>query len=89
MSLATYKICKMDMAVRIEQYVVRLDVPVHNALLVDVAHGASKLGHPETHCLLCECLSRDVESQVATVHEVDDNVPGPVSPAKTAFASSL
>jgi hypothetical protein len=87
MSLEAYKICQMNVAVRVEQHVVRLDVPVHDALLVDVAHGASKLGHPEAHCLFCERLSRDVESQVAAVHEIDYNVSALVSPAKTAFSS--
>ena len=62
------------MALGIQQHVVWLDVPVHDALLVDVAHGASKLGHPEPYCLLRERLSRDVESQVAAVHEIDYNV---------------
>lgn len=75
----TYEICQVDMAVGVEQHVVRLDVSVHDALLVDVAHGASQLGHPEPHGLLGEGLSRDVEAQVAAVHEVDYDVSGRVS----------
>lgn len=72
----TYKISQMDVAVRVEQDVVRLDVPVDDALLVDVAHGAAELGHPEAHGLFCKGLAGDVEAQVAAVHEVDDDVAG-------------
>lgn len=66
----------MDMAVRVQQHIVGLDVPVDNALLVDVAHGTPELGHPETHGLFCKCLSRNVESQIAAVHEIDYDVSG-------------
>jgi hypothetical protein len=70
----THKIGQMNVAVRVEQDVVGLDVSVDDALLVDVSHGASELGHPEAHRLLGKCFSRDVESQIAAIHEVDDNV---------------
>jgi hypothetical protein len=75
-------------AVRVQQNVVRLDISVHNALLVDVAHGTPKLGHPEPHGLLCERLSRDVESQVAAVHEIDHNISAPCQPGAGAVSSS-
>jgi hypothetical protein len=52
----------MDMALGIQQHVVWLDVPVHDALLVDVAHGATQLGYPEAHCFFSKRLSRDVEA---------------------------
>ena len=61
---------------------------MHNALLVDVAHGTPKLGHPEPHGLLCERLSRDVESQVAAVHEIDHNISAPCQPCASAISSS-
>ena len=64
----------MHVSVRVQQHVVRLNVPMHDALLVNVAHRTPKLGHPETHCLLRESFSRDVESQVAAIHEIDYNV---------------
>ena len=78
----------MHVAVRVQQDVVRLDVSVHNALLVDVAHGTPKLGHPEPHSLLRERLSRDVESQVAAVHEIDHNVSVPCQPCAGAISAS-
>lgn len=56
------------MALGIQEHVVWLDVPVHNALLVDVAHGAAQLGDPKAHCLFGKCLPRDVEAQIAAVH---------------------
>jgi hypothetical protein len=64
----------MHHAVRVEQHIVRLYIAVHDALLVDVAHGAAKLGDPEAHRLLGEGLARDVEAQVATIHQVHDDV---------------
>ena len=85
----TYKIGQVNVTIRVEQHIIRLDVPVHDALLMDVAHGASKLRHPKAHCLLCERLSRDVESQVAAVHEIDHDVSDSVSPAKIACSSNL
>ena len=69
-----YKVSEMDMAVRVKEDVVRFDVAVDNALLVDIAHSAAQLGDPEAHGLLGEGLARDVEAQVAAVHEVDDDI---------------
>ena len=69
----------MDVAFRVEQNVVWLDVSVDNALLVYVAHGATELGYPKAHGVFCEGLARDVEAQITAVHEIDDNVPGVVS----------
>ena len=71
---ASYKVSQMDMAIRVEENIVRLDVAMDNALLVNVADGAAELGYPEAHRLFGEGLSRDVETQVATVHQVDDDV---------------
>ena len=77
------------MTVRVQQHIVRLDIPVHNALLMDVAHGASKLSHPKSHCLLCECLPRNVESQVTAVHEIDYDVSASHQPRQDIWSSSL
>jgi hypothetical protein len=69
----------MDNAIRIQQHVVRLDISVHDALLVYVPHCATKLRHPKAHGLLGERLPRDVEAQVAAIHQIDYYVSAPVS----------
>lgn len=70
----SYEISQMDMAIRVEQHVVGLDVTVDDVLLVDVAKSAAQLRDPEANGLLGEGLSRDVEAQVSTRHKIDDNV---------------
>ena len=72
--MKTYKICQMDVAICIQQHVVRLHVTVDDALRVDIAQSASQLRDPEPHSLFCKCLSRDVEPQVAAGHQVDNEV---------------
>ena len=67
------------MATLVQQHVVRLDVAVHDALLVDVSKGATELGHPEPYRFLGEGFARDMEAEVPTVHEIHDDVPGSVS----------
>jgi hypothetical protein len=69
----------MDMAVRVQQHIVRLDVTVYNALLMDIPHGASQLSYPKPHRLLCERLPGYVESEVAAIHQVYHDVPRDVS----------
>lgn len=73
----TYEVSQMDMALRVEQHVVRLDVPVHDSLLVDVSDSASKLCYPKAHCLFCEGLSRNVKAQITTVHQIEHDVAAP------------
>lgn len=70
----SYEISQMDMAIRVEQHVVGLDVTVDDVLLVDVAKSAAQLRDPEANGLLGKGLSRDVEAQVSTRHKIDDNV---------------
>jgi hypothetical protein len=70
----TYEICQMDVALGVEQHVVGLDVPVHDALLVDVPHGAAKLCYPEAHRLFSEGLAGDVEPKIAAIHQIDYDV---------------
>jgi hypothetical protein len=73
----THKVCQVDMAFRVQQYVVWFDVAVHDALLVDISHSAAELGYPEAHCIFGEGLPRDVEAQVAAIHEIHNDVAVP------------
>lgn len=70
----THEISKMDVAIGIEQHVIGLDIPVYNALCVDVSDSAAKLCYPEAYGILCESFPGDVETEVAAVHEINDNV---------------
>lgn len=64
----------MDVAVSIQEHVIWLHVTVNDALAVDIAQGASQLGDPEPHGLLCECFAGNMKSQVAAAHQVDNEV---------------
>ena len=74
------------MALRVQQHIIRLDVPVDDALPVDISQGTAQLGNPKPHRFLGEGLSRDMESQVAAGHQVDDDVPRREAPCKSAAA---
>lgn len=63
------------MTIGVEEHVVRLDVSVDDALTMDVSQGTAQLGNPEANSLFSKCFSRDMESQIATTHQVDDEVP--------------
>lgn len=64
----------MDVAISIQKYVIWLHITVDDALAVDIAQGAAQLGDPKSHGLLCERLAGNMESQVATAHQVDNEV---------------
>lgn len=65
----------MDVAISIQEHVVRLDIPVYDILSVDISQGASQLGYPKPNRIFGECLSRYVESQIAAAHQIDYQVP--------------
>ena len=65
---ATYKICQMDMALRIQQHIVRLHIPMYNPLLVNIPQRASQLCDPELDCIFRKRLARNVKSQITSAH---------------------
>ena len=71
----TYKIGQMDVAIRVQKHVVRLDVAVDDALAVDIPQCTTELRDPKADCLLSESFPRYVKSQVAAVHQVDHQIP--------------
>jgi len=62
------------MAIRIQKYVIRLHIAVHNVPLVDVYQSASDLRHPEPYSILCKCFAVDMKPQVSTIHEVHHDI---------------
>jgi hypothetical protein len=57
-----YEVCQVNMAIRIQKYVVWLDVTVYYAHGVYVAEGTAEFTHPEAHGVFGEGLSRDVKA---------------------------
>ena len=47
---------------------------MYNPLPMYVPQGAGKLGHPEADGIFRESLSRDVETKVAAIHEINDKI---------------
>jgi hypothetical protein len=65
----------MNVTIGVEQYVVRFDIAVDDVLAVYISQSASKLGNPKPNSLFGESLSRDVEPQISTSHQIDHKVP--------------
>lgn len=70
----------MDMAFGIQKDIVRLDIPVHDSLRVNVSDRTTKLCNPKAHGVLGECLSRDMEPKIAAIHQVHDDISVPCQP---------
>lgn len=66
----------MDVSLGVEEDVIGLDISVNDVLAMDVAEGATQFSYPEPDGFLGKGLSGDVESQIATAHEIDDEIPG-------------
>jgi hypothetical protein len=64
----------MNVTIGVEQYVVRFDIAVDDVLAVYISQSASKLGNPKPNSLFGESLSRDVEPQISTSHQIDHKV---------------
>lgn len=64
----------MDMSLRIQEDVVRLDIAVDDTLRVDISQRAAYLCDPEPNGVLCEAFSRDMEAQITTIHQIHYNV---------------
>jgi hypothetical protein len=44
-----------------------------------VSHSAAELRYPEPHSVLGEGLARDMESKIAAIHQIHNNVTGCLS----------
>lgn len=64
----------MDMPLRVQKHIVRLDITMHDVLSVYVTQCTSKLCNPEPNGLFREGFSGNVKSQVAASHEIHNNV---------------
>lgn len=47
----------MNMAIGIEEYIIGLDIPVDNALSVNISQCTAQLSDPEPDGILCKCFS--------------------------------
>lgn len=64
----------MDMALRVQQHVVGLEIAMDDTLRVDVLQSTTKLSNPEPHRFLGEAFPRDMEPKITAVHEIDHDV---------------
>lgn len=71
---ATYKVCQVNVTIGIQQYVIRLHIPVNNVLLVHIPQSTAKFCDPESYGFFRKRLSSDMKPQVTTSHEIDNNV---------------
>jgi hypothetical protein len=62
----------MHMAILVEQYVVGLDVTMHDALGVYVSESTSQLRYPKANGVFCEGLAGNVEAEISARHEIDN-----------------
>lgn len=62
------------MSLRVQEDVIRLEVSMYDPLRMDVSQCTSQFGNPEPHCFLGEAFPRDMESQIAAIHEIHNDV---------------
>jgi hypothetical protein len=72
---ATYKVCQVNVAVGVQEYVVGFNIAVDNVVAMNISQSTAQLCYPKADCILCKGFSRNVEAQVASAHEIDDEVP--------------
>lgn len=88
-SRVTYEISQVDMPLRIQQHIVRLQIPVDDALRMDVPQGTTKLGHPESHRFLRETLPQNMKSKITAIHKIDHDIAKPQSATRTRCERTL
>lgn len=62
------------MSLRIQKYIIGLEITMDDTLRVDVPQGTSQLCHPKPYSFLGETLSRNVKPKIAAIHQIHDNV---------------
>lgn len=77
-----YKISQMDVSFGIQENVIRLDIAMNDTLRVNIPQGATHLSNPELDGLLRKTFSRDMESQVTAVHQINHDIASQISTAQ-------
>jgi len=65
----------VDVTVSVQEYVVGFYIAVDDVVAVNISQSTGQLCYPKANCILCKGLSRNVKTQIASAHEVDDKVP--------------
>jgi hypothetical protein len=73
--ILAYEICQVHVAIRIEEYVVGLHVSMDDILTMDISQCTTEFCNPETDCFFCKGLSRNMKSQIAASHQIDNEIP--------------
>lgn len=62
------------MSLRIQQYIVGLEITMDNTLRMDIPQGTSQLCHPKPDSFLGETLPRNMKPKIAAIHQIHHNV---------------
>jgi hypothetical protein len=65
----------MYVAIAVKENIVGLHISMNNILTMNVPQCAAQLGNPKADGFFGEGLSRYMESEIATTHEIDNEVP--------------
>lgn len=71
---STYKVSQMDVTLGIKQHVIRLHVPMDDALRMDIFQSATQFGKPKTNGFFREAFAGNMESEITAIHEIHHNI---------------
>ena len=78
------EVCEYDVSVAVEEYVLQLDVPVDDAVLVELLEGEHDLADVDAHLVLSELLPLvEMREQLAAVHVICKGYCSLVTPCVT------
>ncbi len=65
----------MNVTISVKEHIVGFYVAMDNVVAMNITQSTSKLRYPEADRIFGKRLSRNVKSQIAAAHEIDNEVP--------------